>query len=453
MHLLIFLFLSSLLVSANKLNVIVILTDDQGYGDLGCYGSQTIKTPHIDQMAAEGKKFTSFYVASSICTPSRAALLTGSYAKRTGLPGGVLFPHSTVGLNSEEYTLADHFSANGYKTACVGKWHLGHHKEVLPTSNGFDYYFGIPYSNDMNHPKNEGKPQMGAQGMDKLWKDPESTVTVWNTPLMENEQIIEIPVDQRTITRRYTDKALEFIDESVQAEKPFFLYLPHSMPHIPIYVPDELRDADPKQAYRIVIEHIDAEVGRIMDRVRSKDLAKNTLVIYTSDNGPWLSYKHHGGSAKPLRDGKTTNFEGGQRVPCVMWAPGVIPAKSSSNEMLSTLDLLASLAALTKTDLPKELVHDSLDASEHIKGGGKSPRKEFIYYAKKLDAVGIRQGDWKLLKTGKKNAKVSLFNLSKDISETINLAKKHPEKVKNLTERLEKLDKEISDNSREAWIK
>ena len=301
-------------------NFVIIFIDDQGYNDLGCFGSKKIKTPHIDRMAAEGRKFTNFLVASPVCTPSRAALLTGCYPKRVGMHQHVLFPSSTKGLNPEEHTIADQLKGLGYATACVGKWHLGHHPEVLPIANGFDSYFGIPYSNDMNHPDNKGKPKGGHAGMDILWSDPESTLTKWNTPLMADTEIVELPVDQRTITRRYTDKGIAFIEAN--KDQPFFLYLPHSMPHIPLYVPADVQDPDPKNAYTNTIEHIDAEVGRLMDKIRDLGLSDKTYVIYTTDNGPWLSFQHHGGSADPLRDGKGTTFEGGQRVPCIMWGPG-----------------------------------------------------------------------------------------------------------------------------------
>ncbi|MDB4260076.1 sulfatase, partial [Akkermansiaceae bacterium] len=361
MKFLFFLLLTLSLPAASKPNFVIIFTDDQGYGDLGCFGSETIKTPNIDRLAREGRRFTSFMVASPVCSPSRAALLTGCYPKRVGMHQHVLFPHSTKGLNPTEHSIADHLSDQGYATACFGKWHLGHHPETLPQKHGFDTYFGIPYSNDMNHPDNKGKPKGGHMGMDALWADPESTLTHWKTPLMENEKIVELPVDQRTVTRRYTDKSIEFI--KANKEKPFFLYLPHSMPHIPLYVPDDVRDADPKRAYINVIEHIDSEVGRITDLLRELKLSENTYVIFTTDNGPWLQFKHHGGSAGPLREGKGTTFEGGQRVPCVMWAPGRIPAGTTCDSLCGTIDLLPTITALTESALPEDKKIDGLDIS------------------------------------------------------------------------------------------
>ena len=449
---------------AAKPNFVIIFTDDQGYGDLSCFGSKTIKTPNIDRIAKEGRKFTSFMVASPVCTPSRAALLTGCYPKRVGMHQHVLFPASTKGLNAKEHTIADHLKGQGYATACFGKWHLGHHKETLPTANGFDTYFGIPYSNDMNHPDNKGKPRSGWQGMDILWADPESTLTKWKTPLYEDEKIVELPVDQRTITRRCTQKSIDFI--KANKDKPFFIYLPHSMPHIPLYVPDEVRDPDPKRAYINTIEHIDAEVGRLLKTLDDLKLVDNTYVIYTTDNGPWLPFRHHGGSAGPLRDGKGTTFEGGQRVPCVMRGPG-IPASSVCDELTGTIDLLPTIAAITGKPLANERKIDGMDVSALWKGTKeKSPRKEFIYYTSRGDLEGLRSGKWKLLvKKPRANRRananqqknrapqVFLFDLKADVGEQNNLVEAKPAMVKKLKARMEALDAEITQNARQPWLK
>jgi len=456
---LLFLFTSilsiSLFANKNRPNLVIIFADDQGYGDLSCFGSTTIKTPNIDRIAKEGRKFTNFMVASPVCTPSRAALLTGCYPKRVGMHQHVLFPSSTKGLNPKEYTMADHFKSLGYATACFGKWHLGHHKEVLPTSNGFDTYFGIPYSNDMNHPDNKGKPKSGADGMDVLWSDPESTLTKWKTPLFEDEKIVELPVDQRTVTRRYTQKSIDFI--KANKDKPFFIYLPHSMPHIPLYVPDEIRDPNPKNAYINTIEHIDAEVGRLLKAIEQLNLSKSTYVIYTTDNGPWLSFRHHGGSAGPLRDGKGTTFEGGQRVPCVMRGPG-IPAGTVCDELMGTIDLLPTFASITGSLLPKRNKIDGIDASGLLTGKGQSKRNEFIYYTSRGEAEGIRQGRWKLLikkKRGQGQGKreLFLFDLLEDMGETNNLASENPKMVGKLEQRMVLLDSEIEKNARSPWYK
>lgn len=439
-------------------NIIVIFTDDQGYGDLGCFGSETISTPNLDAMAAEGRRFTSFYSACSVCSPSRAALLTGCYPKRVGMHRHVLFPQSDYGLNPNEITIADHLRDHGYATACIGKWHLGHHGSTLPTSNGFDSYYGIPYSNDMNHPDNQSKPRIPS---DKLWENQTTAVTQWNTPLMRNTQIIELPVDQRTITRRYTDRAIEFVRS--HQNDPFFLYLPHSMPHIPLYVPEDVYDPNPQNAYKCVIEHIDAEVGRLMTTLHELGLDDDTIVIYTSDNGPWLRFKNHGGSAGPLRDGKGTTFEGGQRVPCVMWAPGRIPAGTSTDVLVSTIDLMPTIAALTGTPL------DDLsgDAKTRIDGmnvstaltSDQSPRHEFVYYSAQGDLEGIRIGDWKYLEIGHKNhqnpdtspATYFLFNLSKDLGEKTNLYDQRQKKAAELKERMNEIDREVTTNARPVW--
>ena len=453
--------LACLPAHASNPNFIIIFTDDQGYGDLSCFGSKTIKTPHIDRLASEGRKFTSFMVASPVCTPSRAALLTACYPKRVGMHQHVLFPSSRKGLHPGEHTIADHLKSQGYATACFGKWHLGHQPEVLPTSNGFDTYYGIPYSNDMNHPDNKGKPRGGWQGMDILWNDPESTLTKWKTPLFEDEKIVELPVDQRTITRRCTQKAIDFV--TANKEKPFFVYLPHSMPHIPLYVPDDVRDPDPKNAYINTIEHIDTEVGRLLDALDELKLTSKTYVIYTTDNGPWLPFKHHGGSAGPLREGKGTTFEGGQRVPCLIRGPG-IPAGTVCSELAGTIDILPTIAALTGKPLPAGKKVDGLDVSSLWMGKTKeSPRKEFLHYTSRGDLQGIRQGSWKLLvknQRGRRNqnrnaptnsGQVLLFDLSKDLGEQNNLADQHPDLVKKLRQRMEALDKEITANARVPW--
>ena len=448
-------------LQAERPNFIIIFTDDQGYGDLSCFGSKTIETPNIDRLAKEGRKFTSFMVASPVCTPSRAALMTGCYPKRVGMHQHVLFPTSKKGLNPEEHTIADHLKSQGYATACFGKWHLGHQPEVLPTSQGFDTYLGIPYSNDMNHPDNKGKPQGGFKGMDLLWADPESTLTKWKTPLIENETIVELPVDQRTVTRRYTQRAIDFVTE--HQDEPFLVYLPHSMPHIPLYVPDDVRDPDPLNAYINTIEHIDSEVGRLLDQIDRLKLTDRTYVIYATDNGPWLPFRHHGGSAGPLRNGKGTTFEGGQRVPCLIRGPG-IPAGTVCSELTGTIDVLPTIAALTETKLPDDRKIDGMDVSGLWNGTDEqSPRNEFLYYTSQGKIEGIRRGDWKLLvKNGRaqkgqgnnrKSAEpeVFLFNLIEDLGEQNNLAAKHPEKVDELRDAMEKMDQRIGEEARLPW--
>jgi arylsulfatase A-like enzyme len=445
---------------APKPNFVIIFADDQGYGDLGCFGSEKIETPNIDRMAAEGRRFTSFMVASPVCTPSRAALITGCYPKRVGMHQHVLFPASKKGLNPSEHTIADHLKAQGYATACFGKWHLGHHPETLPRQQGFDVYLGIPYSNDMNHPDNKGKLKVSS---DDLWRNQQSAVTSWNTPLIENETIVELPVDQRTVTRRYTDRAVQFIKD--HKNQPFFVYLPHSMPHIPLYVPEDAYNPNPQNAYTCVIEHIDDEVGRVMNTIRDLGLSETTYVIYTSDNGPWLQFKNHGGSAGPLRDGKGTTFEGGQRVPCVMWGPGRIPAGTECGELVGTIDMLPTIAALTSSPLPADRKIDGIDVTSLIHGEATDLlREEFLYYTSQGQIEGLRQGDWKLLVKVQRQRRnqqaearpvpppeILLYNLKSDVGEQNNLARAHPEIVKALTARMKELDAEIEANARAPW--
>ncbi len=302
-------------------------------------------------------------------------------------------------------------------------------------------------------------PKGGPDGMDELWADPESTLTKWKTPLIEDEEIIELPVDQRTITRRYTQKAIDFITEN--KAKPFFVYLPHSMPHIPLYVPDDVRNPDPLYAYINTIEHIDSEVGRLLKRLDDLKLAENTYVLYTTDNGPWLRFKHHGGTAGPLRDGKGTTFEGGQRVPCVLRGPG-IPAGSVCHELTGTIDVLPTLAALIGGALPSQHRIDGLDMSALWEGKKEAaPRKEFLYYSSHGVLEGIRQGPWKLLvkspRKGKnagktKEPEILLFNLEEDLGEKENLAGKFPEEVAKLQKKMEDLDAEITSNARPPWF-
>ncbi|NWK56489.1 sulfatase [Verrucomicrobiaceae bacterium N1E253] len=443
--------------NARDPNVIIIFTDDQGYGDLGCYGSTSIKTPHLDQLAIEGMKLTDFHVPSPVCSPSRAGLLTGCYPKRVGMHRHVVFPFHRYGLHPDELTLADHLKANGYATACVGKWHLGHMPETLPTAQGFDSYFGIPYSNDMSHPDNKKKPRMN---QDESWRRQDHFSKLWNTPLMKDEKIIELPVNQRTITRRYTDEAIRFI--TTNKDRPFFLYLPHSMPHIPLYVPDDVLDPDPKHAYRCVIEHIDAECGRLIQTVKDLGLEKETYIIFTSDNGPWLSYKHHGGSAGPLRSGKGTTFEGGQRVPCIIWGPGRVPAGSRSDALTSSIDLLPTLANLSGYPLKAKAPIDGLDLSGVFLEQKPSPRSEFLHYSSNGKLEGIRQGAWKLLvkevrakkvkgKAQPPRKQVMLYNLSKDLGEQVNVAETFPEKVATMQKRMIELDTEIEKNARPVF--
>jgi arylsulfatase A len=419
-----------------KPNFIIIFTDDQGYQDVGCFGSPNIRTPYLDKMAAEGMRFTDFYVGASICSPSRAALMTGCYPPRIGITK-VLFPYHNIGLSPKEITIADILKEQGYATACIGKWHLGHLPQFLPTSNGFDYYYGIPYSNDMDAVK--GKDT----NLDKAWENRD--YSPWNVPLMQNEKIIERPAVQTTLIERYTKQAISFIQNN--KDRPFFLYLPHTMPHIPLFVSEKFHLEDPKMAYKTTIEQIDYSIGQVLKTVRDTGLDNNTLIIFTSDNGPWLEKKNHAGSALPLRDGKFSTYEGGMREPCIMRWPGTIPAGSICSEVCATIDLLPTIAKLAGSSEPQDRVIDGKDIFLLMSGtvGARSPHDAYFYYNdEKLEAV--RSGRWKLIR----KEPIELYDLETDISEKNNLAKEHPSIVEQLIKIMNEFDKELKENSRPA---
>ena len=423
--------------AGGKPNFVIIFTDDQGYQDVGCFGSPSIRTPNLDRMAAEGMRFTDFYSAASVCSPSRAALLTGCYPPRVGITR-VLFPSDNIGLNPEERTIADMLKGKGYVTSCIGKWHLGHLPEFLPTSNGFDSYFGIPYSNDMDGVK-------GKDGnLDRAWR--QKDYSPWNVPLMRDEEIIERPADQTTLIERYTDEAVEFIRSS--RDKPFFLYLPHTMPHVPLFVSEEFYVEDVQKAYKATIEQIDSAIGRVLGAIKDAGVDRNTLVVFTSDNGPWLDKKHHAGCALPLRDGKFSTYEGGMREPCIMRWPAKIPAGRVCSELCGTIDLLPTFARLAGAEIPADRVIDGRDIWPLMEGrpGAGSPHEAYFYYrGNNLEAV--RSGKWKLRRV-KKNTE--LYDLEADVSEKINLADKHPEIVKRLAALMEEFDLELKANARPA---
>ncbi|GLR15388.1 sulfatase family protein [Portibacter lacus] len=423
-------------------NFIIIFCDDLGYGDLSSFGNPTISTPNLDRMAAEGQKWTQFYVADPVCTPSRAGLLTGRYPIRSGMTSkkrAVFFPDSALGLHSDEVTIAETLKTKNYTTAAIGKWHLGHLPQYLPTRQGFDYFYGIPYSNDMDAKKDTWRKY------GELIKDPyaEWEVTDYDVPLIENEKVIERPVDQTTITKRYTDKSIEFIKEN--ADKPFFLYLAHSMPHIPLFVSKDFKGVSKRGTYGDVIEEIDYNVGRLLQTIRDLDLEENTIVLFTSDNGPWLSYKSHGGSAGPLRAGKGTTFEGGQRVPTIFWGPGNVEP-GMITELGSTLDILTTFASITDIPLSEDLTIDSYDLSEVLKNKQASPRDEFFYWTRG-EIYAVRKGPWKLHIKQRKEVNygealemksLELFQLESDIGERYNVADKYPEIVEELNDMITK---------------
>ncbi|MDV7139185.1 sulfatase [Maribacter sp. TH_r10] len=427
-----------------KPNVILIFTDDQGYQDVGVFGSPLISTPNLDTMASNGMKFTDFYSASSVCSPSRAALLTGAYPPRIGVPE-VLWPNIPGGLSNEELTIADMLKTQEYATACIGKWHLGDRDQYMPTAQGFDMYYGIPYSNDMSvYPEAKvSKHILFREGMtmDSLRQEKWRKGKV---PLTEQNEIIEYPVDQNTLTQRYTKKAVKFIEE--HKEGPFFLYLAHSMPHIPLHASEAFKGKSKRGLYGDVIEEIDWSVGEILKTLDTLGLDDNTLVIFTSDNGPWDLKNGHGGSAYPLRGYKFDTYEGGMREPMIAQYKGKIPANTVCNELASTIDILPTLAYLTHSDLPEKPI-DGKNIWKLLSGKkSKSPHyKEGFYYYKESTLEAVRKGDWKLRVT---TDGVALYNLKEDISESRNIASEHPKIVEKLQKMMEGFDKELQGNKR-----
>ncbi|MGC8644488.1 MAG: sulfatase family protein [Isosphaeraceae bacterium] len=406
-------------------NIVILLADDLGYGDIGCYGHPTIRTPGLDRMATEGIRLTQYY-GWCYCTPSRAALLTGRLCVRTGL-NRVLGPKSAGGIQPGELTLGDALRARGYDTICIGKWHLGHRPQYLPTRHGFDHYFGIPYSNDMGRTAH-GDPPL---------------------PLLRDETIVEQPAVQETLTRRYTDEAVKFIHDhssGTRPGKPFFLYLPYTFPHVPLHASDAFRGKSPRGLYGDVVEELDASVGRILQTLRQEKLAESTLVVFTSDNGPWLSQRLNGGSAGLFREGKGTTWEGGVREPCLAWWPGTIAPRRVVHDLASELDLFATCVELAGGQLPTDRPYDSHSLVPLLRGTGPGSRTEVFYYYDNK-ATAVRQGVWKLHEktleaaSGKTTSQTHtpplLFNLAHDPSERFDVAAEHPDVVKRLVKLLE----------------
>ena len=431
-----------------KPNFIIIFTDDQGYQDVGCYGSPLIKTPNLDRMAEEGIRFTDFYSSNSVCSPSRASLLTGCYPTRVSIPA-VLFPgDEETGLNPDEITIADLLKTQGYATTCIGKWHLGHQSEFLPTGQGFDSYFGIPYSNDMRI-----NPAMELASDIKLYEGmtierirTEEPRGDW-VPLMRDEQVIEYPCDQSTLTKRYTEEAVKFI--TANQNSPFFLYLPHTMPHVPLFTSEKFRGKSERGLYGDVIEEIDWSVGEILKTLKTLDLDERTFVIFTTDNGPWLEFQERGGSALPLRDGKFSTYEGGMRVPCIMRWPGKIPAGEVCSEVAATIDFLPTIASLVNIPLPADRIIDGKNIWQLVTAApnAHSPHDAYFYY-RENELQAVRSGKWKLRKTDI----VELYNLNEDMSEMNNLAEMHPDIVERLTETMLNFDSELKANARPPGI-
>jgi len=428
-------------------NVIIIFTDDQGYQDLGCYGSPDIKTPHLDKMAQNGIRLTNFYAAQAVCSASRAGLLTGCYPNRIGIHGAFM-PDSKQGLNLSEMTLAEMLKANGYRTGIFGKWHLGDNPKFMPNNQGFDEFFGIPYSNDM-WPYH---PQQGIHfNFDPL-------------PLFDNETVIETLSDQSSLTTEITERSIDFITKN--KDKPFFLYIAHPQPHVPLFVSDKFKGRSERGLYGDVIMEIDWSVGQILEALKKNNIDKNTLVIFTSDNGPWLNYGDHAGSAYPLREGKGTALEGGQREPCIIYYPNKIKSGRTIDIPMMNIDIMPTIAEITGSSLPNKTI-DGKSVWNIWNGSSQvSPQEAYFFYYHINELHGVRYKNWKMYfphryrtlngRPGGKGGipvdyeyntidQIELYDLSNDISETTDVADKNPEVVKKIESISDKRRKKLGD--------
>lgn len=420
-------------------NVVIILADDLGYGDLGCYSHPSIRTPNLDRMAAEGMRFTDFYVAACVCTPSRAALLTGRLPIRSGMSGDlqhrVQNRNSPGGLPPEEITIARALKGKGYATQCVGKWHLGHHPQNLPTRHGFDGFYGLRWSNDMEPAR--GIPK-GASA--RLHPKPEW----WNCTLMRNDQPIEQPADLSTLTRRYTEEAVRFIQQN--RKRPFFLYFAHTYPHIPLFASKPFQNTSPRGLYGDVVEELDWSVGQVLDSLRKQGLDKNTLVFFTSDNGPWLVKDLVGGCAGLLQGGKGSTWEGGMREPGIAWWPGRIKAGTVNRELACSMDLFNTCLTLAGAPIPSDRIIDGVDMTPMLLGKGPSRRNMVIYYNGD-EVYALRKGPYKAhfatysgygQEAPANHNPPLLFHLPNDPGERFDIAADHPDVVADIRRELEK---------------
>lgn len=393
-------------------NIILVFSDDLGYNDLGCFGATDIKTPAIDKLASDGIRLTDFYVTSPTCTPSRGSLLTGKYPARTGLMNA-FFPESFTGMNPESFSMAKALKKLGYTTACIGKWHLGHHEKYLPLNQGFDYYYGIPYSNDMD-----------------------------NVAYIDGKDIVEYNINQDSMTYRFTHKALELIQKN--KNQPFFLYLAHSMPHAPVYASVNFKGKSKRGKYGDAVEELDWSVGEIVKLLKKLNIEEKTLLIFTSDNGPWLEKGSHAGSAKPLRNGKMTTFEGGVRVPFVAKWPGHIPESITDSSIVSTLDLLPTFISLAGGKVSDSIQLDGEDISGLLlEGKSKHSEEVFFFHSTRLEAY--RKKQWKLILPNSNGHNFPphdtlLFNLKRDPSETQNIYKYRPDIIEDLSKDIQKFN-------------
>lgn len=431
--------------------------DDLGYGDISNFGAIDYKTPNIDKLVNRGMLFTNFYSAQAVCSASRAGLLTGTYPNRIGI-SGALMPYSNHGLHEDEITIAELLKNKGYTTGIFGKWHLGHHKKFLPNNHGFDTYLGIPYSNDMWPVDFDGNQISDTSNwMKKVYPQ---------LPLIKDfEKIREIRTldDQSTLTTLYTEKSIEFIDEN--NNKPFFLYLPHSMPHVPIAVSEKFLGKSKQGLYGDLMMEIDWSVGQIINALQENNILDNTLVIFTSDNGPWLNFGNHAGSTGGLREGKGTSFEGGQKVPAVMMWRGVIPEGKIASQLSSTIDILPTIATIVGADLPNHKI-DGVNILEVLQGKESEPRDHFFYYYGNNNLEAVRKDNWKLIlphssrsyegvlpkndgHPGPYNTittELELYDLRRDPGEEYNVIEMHPKIVQEILQLAEIARDDLGDN-------
>jgi arylsulfatase A-like enzyme len=437
----VFLGLLAASVQAQPPNIVIILADDLGWGDLGCYGHPSIRTPNLDRLAAQGMRFTDFYSAGEVCTPSRAALMTGRYPIRSGMCDDryrVLRRVSAGGLPTSEITIAQAVKQQGYSTACIGKWHLGNYMNEPahhPRRHGFDYYFGLPHSNDMNPTPAAPPGAAGRLDQEAEW---------WAAPLFRNEQLIECPADQTTLTRRYTEEAVKFIHD--HRDGPFFLYLAHTFPHVPLFASGQFKGRSRRGLYGDVVEEIDWSVGQIVEALGREKLERNTVVFFTSDNGPWLTQGEAGGSAGPLREGKGSTWEGGMREPAIAWWPGRIEAGVVTHELACAMDLFATSLKLAGAPLPADRVIDGLDLAPLLFGSGPNPRAAFCYY-RGTQLYALRKGTFKAHFITRSaygpDAPVPhdpplLYDLGHDPGERFNVAARHPELLADIAKEAER---------------
>lgn len=447
---------------ASTPNIIIILMDDMGYGDIGRNGANQYETPNLNRLANQGMQFTWWYCPQAVSSASRAGLITGCYPNRIGF-SGALMPWAEVGINSEETTIAEVLKTKGYRTGAIGKWHLGHHEKFLPLQHGFDYYYGIPYSNDMWPVDFDGVPMRLKDTSDRKMRYPE-------LPLIENNvKVAEIPdlAGQDKLTTDYTERAVKFIESN--KDKPFFLYMPHSMVHIPLGVSEKFRGKSKQGMFGDVMMEVDWSVGEIMKALERNGLEKNTLVVFTSDNGPWLNFGNHAGTTGGLREGKGSSWEGGQRVPCIMQWKGVIPAGEICNKLASSIDLLPTMAAITGAKLPEKKI-DGVNIFPLMLGEKDvNPRREFLYYYGVNNLEAVQRDYWKLVVPhikyqvyrGQKPGNdgwpgkygtdtidsYQLYDLRRDPGEWYDVAEYYPEKVKELQTLAEEARKDLGDNN------